>query len=94
MREWLRDTHGTFFELGRHFFLRLFDTDLITTPGQLQALMIGILSAICSLSMLVPITQFRKYVDLSALPDGRLYHIHAMSDRLTYTIFPMLLWDS
>ncbi|HUQ92079.1 MAG TPA: hypothetical protein VM120_10400 [Bryobacteraceae bacterium] len=46
MREWLRDTHGTFFELVRHFFLRLFDTDLITTPGQLQALMIGILSAI------------------------------------------------
>ncbi|HUQ92080.1 MAG TPA: hypothetical protein VM120_10405, partial [Bryobacteraceae bacterium] len=30
-------------------------------------------------------------MDLSALPDGRLYHIHAMSDGLTYTIFPMLL---
>ena len=41
MREWLRETHTTSFELLRHFLLRFFDSDLVTTPGQMTTALIG-----------------------------------------------------
>jgi len=34
VKRWLRETHGPVFELLRHFLLRFFDSDLVTTPGQ------------------------------------------------------------
>ena len=34
MRRRLEETHGPFFELLRHFLLRFFDNDLVTTQGQ------------------------------------------------------------
>jgi hypothetical protein len=34
VKRWLEETHGPFFELLRHFLLRFFDSDLVTTPGQ------------------------------------------------------------
>ncbi len=33
-RSWLIETHGTGFELVRHFLGRFFDSDLVTEPGQ------------------------------------------------------------
>ena len=33
IRGWWQRTHGADFELLRHFLLRFFDSDLITTPG-------------------------------------------------------------
>jgi len=44
MREWLRRTHGPFFELLRHFVPRFFESDLITAPGQMTGPLIGIFS--------------------------------------------------
>lgn len=44
MKEWLRRTHGPFFELLRHFLHRFFDSDLITTPGQMAGPLIGVFS--------------------------------------------------
>jgi hypothetical protein len=44
MKEWLRRTHGPFTELLRHFLLRFFDSDLITTPGQMAGPLIGVFS--------------------------------------------------
>jgi hypothetical protein len=32
-REWLAETHGPTFELLRHFLLRFFDSELVTSPG-------------------------------------------------------------
>jgi hypothetical protein len=32
MKEWLRETRGTGFELLRHFLRRFFESDLTTTP--------------------------------------------------------------
>ena len=40
MKEWLRETHGPWFELLRHFLARFFDSDLTTTPGQAKSMMI------------------------------------------------------
>lgn len=101
-RAWIAETHGAYFELTRHFFLRLFDTDMVTTPGQLQAVIIGILAAICSATMYLPISMFRKYVDLTYGGFYVAYHQHAMADRLMFVLIPMvltgflgaLLWNS
>ena len=35
-REWLDATHGTRFELVRHFLGRFFESDLVTTPGRVD----------------------------------------------------------
>ncbi|MBI4909077.1 MAG: hypothetical protein HY820_35980 [Acidobacteria bacterium] len=91
IRQYLERTHGVFFELVRHFFLRLFDTDLVTEPGRMQNLVVGSLSALAALTCYMPIAMFRKYVDLTSLPDPSFYHQHAVADRLLYTFFPMLI---
>lgn len=44
MKEWLRQTHGPNFELLRHFLLHFFDSELITTPGQMAPALIGAFS--------------------------------------------------
>jgi len=41
MKEWLRETHGPSFELLRHFLLRFFDSDLVTSRGQTVLALIG-----------------------------------------------------
>lgn len=89
--QYLDRTHGVFFELVRHFFYRLFDTDLVTEPGRLQNLIVGTLSALAAITCYMPISMFRKYVDLTMLPDPKFYHLHAISDRLLFTFFPMLI---
>lgn len=91
LRTWLEQTHGVFFELVRHFFLRMFDTDLVTEPGRMQNLVVGSLSALASLTLYMCIAMFRKYVDLTGLSDPRFYHQHAIADRFLFTFLPMLI---
>lgn len=90
-RQWLEETHGPFFELVRHFFHRMFESELITTPDQLRTWVVGVLAAILSFTLYVPLSQFRKYVELTMAGNAAQYHAHAMSDRLLFIIFPMLL---
>jgi len=90
-REWSEETHGPFFELVRHFFGRMFESELVTAPDQLRTWIVGILAAIMSLMLYIPISQFRKYVDLTTAGLVGLYHAHAMTDRLLFIILPMLL---
>lgn len=56
LRRWLDATHGTQFELVRHFLLRFFESDLVTSPGEWMktaAGAIGVLVSACIL--MVPI---------------------------------------
>ena len=87
--QWLAETHGAGFELVRHFFLRFFDSDLITTPGQLEALMIGVFSTLASFGLLLPSRLYRKYFDLSTLDTGDLYHQAVLADKLFLLAFSM-----
>ena len=34
VRQWLDETHGSRFELVRHFLVRFFDNEMISGPGQ------------------------------------------------------------
>lgn len=91
---WLDETHGEFFELVRHFFRGLFDSELITAPDQLQKFVIGILAAIMSFTLYVPMSQFRKYVDLTTAHLVKEYHLHAMSDRRSLCCSQCCSWPS
>ncbi|MBI2680923.1 MAG: hypothetical protein HYX25_07960 [Candidatus Solibacter usitatus] len=88
-RQWLAETHGAGFELVRHFFLRFFDSDLITTPGQLEALMVGVFSSLAAFGLLLPSRLYRKYFDLSTLDTGDLYHQAVLADKLFFIAFSM-----
>src|SRR5437764_13034446 len=68
LREWLRRTHGAFFELLRHFLTRFFDSDLITTPGQMAGPLIGVFSLLLPwFNMFIGMLR-EKYAHFGGLP--------------------------
>lgn len=91
LKQRMEETHGTFLELVRHFFARMFDSDLVTDPDQYRTFLIGVMSAICAMATYAPITSFRKYVDLTYGGFYDLYHRTAMTERFLYILMPMLL---
>src|ERR1700686_5028859 len=68
VREWLEETHSAAFELRRHFFLRFFDSDLVSTPGQWQVVAGGVLAILLSLSLIYVQAYYHKYASLNTLP--------------------------
>jgi hypothetical protein len=66
-REWLEETHSAAFELRRHFFLRFFDSDLVSTPRQWQVVAGGVLAILLSLSLIYVQAYYHKYAALNSL---------------------------
>ena len=64
MREWLGETHGAGFELFRHFLVRFFDSDMVTTPGQWTKVLIGAFSLLVPVFMMVVPSLAHKYAYL------------------------------
>lgn len=82
MREWLRETHGAAFELLRHFLLRFFDSDLVTTPGQSAGAIIGAISLLLPwFPLFVGPLRF-KYAHFSRLPAPEPYRLALRGDEL------------
>jgi hypothetical protein len=77
MRNWLAETHRTGFELFRHFVVRFFDSDLVTTPGQWTKVLIGAFSLLIPVFIMVMPSLAHKYAILSSLPSAEPYR-HAM----------------
>ena len=67
-REWLQETHSAGFELRRHFFLRFFDSEFVSTPGQWQVVAGGVLAILMSLSVIYIQAYYHKYLELNSLP--------------------------
>jgi len=70
MRDWLRETHGTQFELLRHFLLRFFDSEIVTAPGQTSAVLIAVVSLCLPWFQVLigPIKQKYAYLSTLAVP--------------------------
>ena len=79
MKEWLKETHGTQFELLRHFLLRFFDSDLITAPGQAAPAVIGAISVFLPWFpvIIAPLKHKYAYVSSLATPDAYLRAVRA-----------------
>src|SRR5262245_26666211 len=57
----LDETHGTSFELVRHFLGRLFDSEMVTTPGEWQKVAIGLLATLLSAGILALTTYWKSF---------------------------------
>jgi hypothetical protein len=82
MKEWLRQTHGPNFELLRHFLLHFFDSDLITTPGQMAPALIGAFSMMLPWLFLFVSPLMAKYKHFSQIAVARPYRHIVRADEL------------
>src|SRR6266850_7963833 len=91
VREWLEETHSAAFELRRHFFLRFFDSDLVSTPGQWQVVASGVLAILLSLSLIYTQAYYHKYLELNALPTPDPQRLATLADILFLITLAMAL---
>lgn len=82
MKEWLQETHGSSFELLRHFLSSFFESDLITTPGQMVPALIGAFSVFLPWFPLIVAPLRVKYAYLSGLGGPSLYLQAVRADEL------------
>ncbi len=82
MTQWLRETHGTRFELFRHFLWSFFDSDLITATGQTTTALIGAISILLPAADLFVQPLKFKYAYLSSLPVPGPYREALRADEL------------
>jgi len=82
VRGWLSETHGPTFELLRHFLLRFFDSDLVTSPGQTAFALIGSSSMFLTWFPFVTGPLKDKYAHLSALAVPAPYRDALRADHL------------
>jgi hypothetical protein len=82
IRDWMEETHGSGFELRRHFFHRFFDSDLVATPGQFQVVAIGAFAIFASLSIIMTQAYYHKYFALLELDTAEPYRLAGLADHL------------
>jgi hypothetical protein len=91
LRRWLEETHSSGFELRRHFFLRFFDSDLVSTPGQWQVVAGGVLAILLSLSLIYTVAYYHKYVELNQQPSPDPQRMATLADVLLLITLSMFL---
>jgi hypothetical protein len=90
LRDWLEQTHSTGFELRRHFFLRFFDSELVSDPSQAKVVAGGALGILLSLSLVFGQAYYRKYRLLLDLPTPDLYRQAVLADVLFLVTLAMI----
>src|SRR5579864_932111 len=91
VREWLEETHSAAFELRRHFFLRFFDSDLVSTPGQWQVVAGGVLAVLLSLSLIYTQAYYHKYAELNGRSTPEPLRLAFLADVLFIVTLAMFL---
>ena len=64
VRRWLRETHGTGFELLRHFTGSFFDSELTSLPGEWQKVAAGIVALLISLGIVIAQGYMDRYAEM------------------------------
>ena len=82
MKEWLAETHGTGFELLRHFVRRFFDSELVTEPGQWAGVIIGSFSLLLTVFTVMVPSLMEKYRILAHTTTPDLYRHFQRADEL------------
>lgn len=90
-RDWLEESHGTGFELRRHFFHRFFDSDLVASSGQWQVLAIGVFAVVVSLCIPMIQAYYHKYQALLGQDSPVPYQMAAIADHLFLITLSMTL---
>ena len=87
---WIEQTHSTGFELRRHFFLRFFDSELVSDPSQAKVVAGGALGILLSLSLVFGQAYYRKYRLLLDLPTPDLFRQAVRADVLFLVTLSMI----
>jgi hypothetical protein len=82
MRAWLQETHAPTFELLRHFLRRFFDSDLVTSPGQITGVLVAAVPFLFEWFLLLFYPLAHKYGGLSGLPTPGPYRESVRADEL------------
>lgn len=82
MKEWFCETHGSFFELFRHFMRHFFDSDFTTTPENVIRFWIGALPVFFQWFFLLVMPFRVKYAQLSVLSTPEPYRAAVRADEL------------
>ncbi len=82
LEQWLAETHSSNFELRRHFFLRFFESEFVSVPGQGKVVVGGALAILISISLVFAQAYYHKYRALNNLPDGEPYGRAMLADYL------------
>lgn len=90
LRRWLATTHGTLFELHRHYAAQLFQSELITSPDDLRRVVITSLAGVASLGFIVPKLYYKKYEYLAFDAPFDLFRRAVYADILFFLVFTML----
>jgi hypothetical protein len=99
---WIAETHSSAFELRRHFFLQLFESEFVSVPGQGKVVAGGVLAMIFSVGVVFAQAYYHKYLALNELDDGGPFRMALLADALfivTLTmaaigLFTTLQWPS
>ncbi len=90
LREWLDQTHSRRFELCRHFFVRLFDSELISDASQAKVVAGGAIGILLSLSLIFGQAYYHKYRMLLDLDSPEPFHQAVRGDALFLITLAML----
>jgi hypothetical protein len=88
---WLAETHSARFELCRHFLLRFFDSELVSSPGQWKVVASGAVAILFSLSIIYIPAYYHKYLALHTLDDPEPYRLAVIADVLFVVSLAMLV---
>lgn len=81
--KWLEETHGTKFELVRHFLARMFDSELFSAPGQWQRVAVSAFAMALVAGMVLLDPQYAaKYRYLSDLPTPEPFRAAVLADEI------------
>jgi hypothetical protein len=101
-KTWIAETHSSGFELRRHFFLQLFESEFVSVPGQGKVVAGGALAMLLSIGVVFVQAYYHKYLALNELDDGGPFGMALLADALfivTLTmaatgLFTTLQWPS
>jgi hypothetical protein len=82
LEKWLAETHSNNFELRRHFFLRLLESEFVSVPGQGKVVAGGAMGILISVGLIFTQAYYHKYLGLNNLPDGEPYRRAVLADYL------------
>src|SRR5260370_15193834 len=91
LHNWREETDSAGFERRRHFFLRFFDSDLVSTPGQWQVVAGGVIAILLSLSLIYIQAYYHKYLVLNELATPEPLHLALLADVLFLNTLVMTL---
>ena len=88
VRGWLDETHGSAWELVRHFLLRFFDNDMITIPGEWQKVAVGIFASLVSVGLALLGIYRDRYKHFESAPFSE-YHQGVRDDLISFIAITM-----